>query len=80
MNDLQHIHDPLIVIYRPEEGGEAITLIMKSDLSHRHFGLLVADLIRHIAAAYQVREEDVVEWVNREMNHPTTKIEGGTVQ
>ncbi len=76
----QFIKDPLVIIYRTEPKGPIVTNIVKSDLDHCGFGLLIADLIRHAAAAYGVSGEDVVDWVNREMNAPTAKLEGGTRQ
>lgn len=45
-----------------------------------HFGLLLADCIRHVARAFNVDEGEVYEYVKREMSMPSTKIEGGRKQ
>ena len=50
------------------------------DYTHEHYGLLIADLIGHVAAHYKVDKEDVLRWVQKELDRPTTKLEGGTVQ
>ena len=42
--------------------------------THEEYGLLVADLVRHVARAFNVGEEDVWEWVDKERRHPTTAI------
>jgi len=42
--------------------------------SHKSYGLLVCDLVRHLAGAFKVDEDDVWEWVDKERHHHTTKI------
>jgi hypothetical protein len=44
------------------------------DDSHRHYGLLICDLVRHVAKAFKVHEDDVWEWVDKERDRPTTDI------
>jgi hypothetical protein len=68
------IQDPLVVMFRGP-GGNVITHIHRPpDLGHESFGLLVCDLVRHIANAYQVRESQVWRWVDKERRRPTTAI------
>jgi len=68
------ITDPLVVMFR-EPGGNVVTHIHRQpDLGYEEFGLLVCDLVRHIANAYQVPESDVWEWVDRERHRPTTAV------
>jgi hypothetical protein len=38
------------------------------------YGLLIADLVRHVARAFKVGEDAVWEWVDKERGHPTTPI------
>jgi hypothetical protein len=38
------------------------------------YGVLICDLVRHVAAAFKVDEDDVREWVDRERQGPTTEI------
>jgi len=42
--------------------------------SYREYGLLVADLIRHVAGCFKVSTSDVMEWVEKELGNPTAKI------
>ena len=68
------IADPLVIMFR-EPGGNVVTHIHRPpDLGHDSFGLLVCDLVRHIANAYQVGEDAVWEWVDKERGRPTTAI------
>jgi hypothetical protein len=36
--------------------------------------MLIADIVRHIARAFKVREDEVWEWVDKERHHPTTVV------
>jgi len=42
--------------------------------SHKTYGLLICDLVRHIANAFKVDEDDVWEWVDKERYYHTTDI------
>lgn len=69
------ISDPLVIMFR-EPGGNVVTHIHRPpDLTYEEFGLLVCDLVRHVADAYQVREDQVWEWVDKERRRPTTTIQ-----
>ena len=39
-----------------------------------HFGLVICDIARHVAAAFNVHEDEVWEWVDKERAHHTTDI------
>ena len=65
---------PLIYIY--QSGGMLQTHINAgSDMTPQKYGLIVADLIRHVGRAYRVSEDDVFAFVKKEMDKPTTPIE-----
>lgn len=67
------ITDPLLIVFRgPDRTVQ--TRIHSSDMDHRAYGLLIADLVRHVARAFKVDDEDVWEWVEKERDHPTTDI------
>jgi len=36
------------------------------------YGLLIADLVRHVASAFKVDEREVWEWVGKESDRPTS--------
>jgi len=41
----------------------------------KHYGMLIADIVRHIARAFKVHQYEVWEWVDKERHHPTTEVE-----
>jgi hypothetical protein len=69
------IENPLVIMFA-DERGEVVCHLHPSERcpTHETYGLLVADLVRHVARAFGVGEEDVWEWVDKERHHPTTKI------
>lgn len=68
------ISDPLVIMFR-EPGGNVVTHIHPPpDLNHEAFGILVCDLVRHIANAYQLRDDEVWRWVDKERRRPTSAI------
>src|SRR4051794_36550320 len=69
------IENPLVIMFA-DPNGEVVCHIHPSERcpTHETYGLLIADLVRHVAQAFDVSEEDVWEWVNKERRHPTTKI------
>ena len=68
------IADPLVIMF--EGPDEIICHIHPSESanSHHHYGMIVCDLVRHVARAFDVEEDDVWEWVDRERRHSTTGI------
>jgi hypothetical protein len=59
-----------------DERGEVVCHIHPSEHcpTHETYGLLIADLVRHVARAFKVGEGEVWEWVDKERHHPTTPI------
>lgn len=55
--------DKLICHIHPREGDD-----------HRLYGLMICDLVRHLANAFKVDEDDVWEWVDKERERPTTEV------
>ena len=69
-----------IIIYDLPEGGHETMLIGPPDATHQHFGMHIADLIRHVAKRFDVDEEDVMDVVRMEYEKPTTNLTGGRAQ
>lgn len=68
------ITQPLIIMF--EQDKKTVCHIHPApDYDHKAYGLLICDLVRHVANAFSVNEEDVWEWVDKERRRPTTKIE-----
>lgn len=74
MEEKIQVKQPYVVMFKPEGQNDIVTHIFKGDLSYQGYGLLVCDLVRHVAAAFGVQEDDVWEWVEKERDHPTTDI------
>lgn len=68
------IESPLCVMFRNESGSISCHIHPADGMTHQEYGLLICDLVRHVARAYRVDEEDVWEWVEKERDHPTTDI------
>jgi hypothetical protein len=69
------IKNPILIVFGDDEG-KLITRIHRPEgWSHKHYGMLMADIVRHVARAFEVREDDVWEWVDKERDHPTTEVE-----
>jgi hypothetical protein len=70
------IERPLVIMF--EADGGIICHIHPSEKakSHEHYGLLICDLVRHVARAFKVDEADVWKWVDKERNSPTTDVTG----
>jgi hypothetical protein len=68
------IEQPLVIMF--EADGGIVCHIHPSNKanSHEHYGLLICDLVRHVAHAFKVDEDDVWEWVDKERKNPTTEV------
>ncbi len=67
------IKDPLIIMYE-QDGQNICRLHQLEKYTYEHYGMFVCDLVRHIARAYEVDEDVVWEWVDKERYNPTTEI------
>ena len=68
------IEKPRVVMF--EQDGKVVCHLHQSTMadSHSDYGLLICDLVRHVASAFEVDEDDVWEWVDKERYHHTTEI------
>jgi len=42
--------------------------------NHKHYGILMVDIVRHVANAFKVREDEVWEQVDKERSNPTSPV------
>ena len=70
----QVIENPLVIIFRDASGGNVFHIYPPQEFDHRHYGILICDLVRHVARMMNVPEEDIWEWVDKERNRPTAPI------
>ena len=67
------IEKPLVLMF--EKDGDTICHIHPMErYDYRQYGLLICDLVRQMARAFGVTEEEMWEWVDRERRNPTTEI------
>jgi hypothetical protein len=66
---------PLLIVYE-NAAGEPVTEMWPSNTcdGYEAYGLLICDLVRHAARAFNVPEAAVWEWVDRERAAPTSGI------
>jgi hypothetical protein len=61
---------PLIVSYKGDSVNH-FEINPPPGFTPEHYGLLIADLVRHVAKAFQVSEDEVWKWVDQERQHPS---------
>jgi hypothetical protein len=67
------LENPLIVMF--ELDNKIVCHIHRhKSYGYEHFGLLIYDLVRHVARAFDVAEDDVWQMVAAERRRPTTDI------
>ena len=62
MNDELQVVDPLIIVFTRDDDDEV------------HYGIVGCDLVRHIANAYNVREDKVWYWIDKERYNRTGTV------
>ena len=66
------IEKPLIIVF--EQNGQITTHLYPDKYSYDAYGLIITDVVRHIADMFDVHENKVWEWVDKERNKPTTQL------
>lgn len=73
MSDPIEIEAPLLIMY--EQDGKVMCRIHRPpDYTHKHYGLLICDAVRHVARAFKIEEDDVWDWVERERYKQSTEF------
>lgn len=74
MAKMLEVSNPFLAVY--EVDGKLRCMIHPSGSadSYMAYGLIVADIVRHVAIAFRVDEEAVWRWVEKERKNPTTAI------
>lgn len=70
---------PWIIAHEIENAKLQVILAGPPGAGHEQFGLVICDIIRHVAQHFEVDEADVWHWIQREMDKPTTTLTGGRV-
>lgn len=64
------ITNPWVVVF--DQDGSVQTHIHREGRTYEQYGIVICDLVRHVANAYGVREDQVWEWVEKERYHQTS--------
>jgi hypothetical protein len=72
MSGEMEINSPLMIVF--ENDGEIQTHLYPGEMDHKEYGTLIAALVRHVAKAFNVHEEEVWKSVDEERHHPTTPV------
>jgi hypothetical protein len=67
------IENPLVIVFQAE-GKMFYHIHPLVGWTHEHYGLLVCELVRHIAQAMNVGEDEIWEWVERDRAKLTSPI------
>jgi hypothetical protein len=76
----QLIENPLVLMFQAPDGSLITKLHHPPDFGHEAYGLIICDLVRHVANSFGVPEKSVWKWIDRERRHPTTAVSGGREQ
>ena len=75
MNKPVMIQNPLAIIFEAPDGKVVTRIHVPEGYTYEHYGMIVCDFVRHVARAFNVDEQEVWEWVDKERANPTTSIE-----
>jgi hypothetical protein len=73
-----YVDSPLVIMFKD---GERVTTHIHPGAtdSYETYGILICDLVRHVANAFDVKEEAVWRWVDLERAQPIAIIDGQIV-
>lgn len=70
------IRNPWLIVDQADSQSPIRTIIAgPRTATYEEFGLVICDVIRHVARAKHVSDAEVFEWVRKEFERPTTGIE-----
>jgi hypothetical protein len=68
------IENPLVIMFEAPGGQVVCHIHPHKNHTHEQYGILICDLVRHVAKAFKVPEDAVWEWVDKERYHHTSEI------
>lgn len=74
---MEIIDHPLIIMFRTPEKNIECRIHPDPTDDYRGYGLLICDLVRHVANCFGVHEDAVWHWIEKERAKPTTTLSGG---
>ena len=77
---MHEIRKPIFIMHELPTGKAECIVAGPPGADAKIFGIYIADLIGHTAKALGVPASDVTDWINRELNDPTTTLTRTNVQ
>lgn len=74
MSSPEMIVNPALIVLHRHDRME--TRLYPQDMTCEQYGIVIADVVRHVARAYSVSEDQVWTSVERERQHPTSPVSG----
>lgn len=75
MTEQFEIRNPLLLTFRAGPENTNVTHIYPPEgWDHKHYGLLICDVVRHVANALKCNEDQLWEWIDKERYKPTTDV------
>lgn len=72
-----NITKPWVIAHEPDGAGVLeVILAGPPDADHRKFGIVIADIVGHVARAYGVEEREVMKWVKKELAKRSAVLTG----
>ena len=69
-----------VMMFKDDHGDIQTRLDSDGNGRFEEYGILIADLIRHVARCFNVDVSRVMYWVKKELANPTSDVEGGRQQ
>jgi hypothetical protein len=69
-NTIHKIVDPLVIIFENKEGTFSCGIHPDDKYKPSIYGVIINDLVQHVANAFNVGEQEVWKWVDEERFHP----------
>ena len=69
------ITNPIVIMFEAPDGSLMCRIHPSETISsHEHYGLVICDLVRHVAKAFKKDENEVWLWVDKERRRPTSPV------
>ena len=70
------VDHPMVIIFRDQDGEPETHIHPCPEDTYAEYGIIICDLVRHVARCYGVAETAVWQWVDAERNRPTAPLTG----
>jgi len=76
------IDNPWLVVHQPGGNGQEVITIFggMEGADHRHFGIILADVIQQCAIHFDVDTQQVLNEISDELENPTTELVQHVIQ